>query len=216
MAISLVKGQGVSLTKVAPSLTEVFFGLGWDANTQDSDFEFDLDASAFLLDAKEKLISEAHFIFYNNLTSPDGGQSVQHLGDNDTGEGDGDDEIIKVHLKKVPFDVQKIVFTVGIFDAEKRHQNFGQIKNAFVRLVNDQTQEEVLRYNLVETFSVETAFIMAELYRQDGEWQVKAIGSGSKKGIEELIERYTPAPEPEKHEHKPVINWRYRVSQPSK
>ncbi|HEY9610072.1 TerD family protein [Allocoleopsis sp.] len=214
MAIFLGKGQGISLSKTNPSLSEIFLGLGWDVPS-DSDVEFDLDAFAFLLGANEKLISDSHLIFYNNLTSPDPHQSVQHMGDNSTGVGEGDDEVIKVNLKRVPAEIQKIVLAVTIFEAEERNQNFGQVKNAFVRLVNDQTQEEVLHYNLEEKFSVETALIMAELYRQDGGWALKAVGTGHNGGAQVLIDRYA-APPQSANVRQPAINWRYRVAASNK
>ncbi len=136
MAVSLTKGQRVSLEKVAPGLTEIFIGLGWDIKATDTGYDFDLDSSVFLLNSNEKLIFDNHFIFYNNLTSPDPDKSVQHMGDNLTGVGEGDDEVIKVNLKKVPNEVQKIVVAVTIHEAQQRSQNFGQIRNAFVRVVN--------------------------------------------------------------------------------
>jgi tellurium resistance protein TerD len=191
MAISLAKGQRVSLEKVAPGLTEVFIGLGWDVKTTDTGSDFDLDSSVFMLDGNEKLISDNHFIFYNNLTSPDPDKSLQHMGDNLTGIGEGDDEVIKVNLKKVPTDVQKIVFTVTIHEAQQRGQNFGQVKNAFVRLVNAQTKQEAVRYDLVEDYSIETALIMAELYRKDGEWRLNAVGAGYQGGLQALLNRYS-------------------------
>ena len=215
MAILLGKGQGISLSKTNPGLSEIFLGLGWDVEG-DGNVEFDLDAFAFLLGANDKLISDSHLIFYKNLTSPDPSQSVQHMGDNSTGVGDGDDEVIKVNLKRVPADVQKIVFAVTIFEAEERNQNFGQIKNAFVRLVNDQTQEEVLHYDLVEKYSVETALIMAELYRQDGGWALKAVGTAHKGGAQELIARYAAPPQSATNVRQPAINWRYRVAASNK
>ncbi|MGY6530980.1 MAG: TerD family protein [Cyanobacterium sp.] len=190
MAISLQKGQRVSLDKVAPGLTAGFIGLGWDTNVTDTGYDFDLDASVFLLNSQEKLISDNHFIFYNNLTSPDPDKSVKHMGDNLTGEGDGDDEVVIVDLRKVPQDVQRIVVTVTIHEADKRGQNFGQVRNAFVRLVDVATKEEVLRYDLEEDFSVETALIMAELYRKDGEWRMNAVGAGYQGGLQALLNRY--------------------------
>ncbi|AUC60303.1 tellurium resistance protein TerD [Cyanobacterium sp. HL-69] len=190
MAISLQKGQRVSLDKVAPGLTAGFIGLGWDTNVTDTGKDFDLDASVFLLNDQEKLISDNHFIFYNNLTSPDPAKSVKHMGDNLTGEGEGDDEVIIVDLRKVPEDVQRIVVTVTIHEADKRGQNFGQVRNAFVRLVDVATKEEVLRYDLEEDFSVETALIMAELYRKDGEWRMNAVGAGYQGGLQALLNRY--------------------------
>lgn len=191
MAVSLAKGQRVSLEKVAPGLTEVFIGLGWDVKATDTGYNFDLDSSLFMLGSNEKLISDNHFIFYNNLTSPDPDKSLQHMGDNLTGVGDGDDEVIKVNLNKVPSDVQKIVVTVTIHEAQQRSQNFGQVRNAFVRIVNAQTQEEAVRYDLVEDYSIETALIMAELYRKDGDWRLNAVGSGYQGGLKALLDRYS-------------------------
>jgi len=191
MAVSLTKGQRVSLEKISPGLSEVFIGLGWDVKATDTGSDFDLDSSLFLLGANEKLISDNHFIFYNNLTSPDPDKSVQHMGDNLTGAGEGDDEVIKINLKKVPNDVQKILVTVTIHEAQQRHQNFGQVQNAFVRLVNAETQQEAVRYDLVEDYSIETALIMAELYRKDGEWRLNAVGSGYQGGLQALLDRYS-------------------------
>jgi tellurium resistance protein TerD len=191
MAVSLAKGQRVSLEKVAPGLSEVFIGLGWDVKSTDTGYDFDLDSSLFLLGANEKLISDSHFIFYNNLASPDSDKSVQHLGDNLTGIGEGDDEVIKINLKKVPADVQKIVVTVTIHEAQQRNQNFGQVQNAFVRVVNAQTKQEAVRYDLVEDYSIETALIMAELYRKDGEWRLNAVGAGYQGGLQALLDRYS-------------------------
>jgi len=190
MAVNLSKGQRVSLEKVAPGLSEVFVGLGWDTNITDTGGDFDIDASVFLVDSNEKLISDNHFIFYNNLTSPDPSKSVEHLGDNLTGAGEGDDEVIKVNLKQVPAEVSKIIMTVTIHEAETRQQNFGQVQNAFVRVVNAENTEEVARYDLTEDFSVETALIMAELYRKDGEWRVNAVGAGYQGGLQALLDRY--------------------------
>ena len=190
MAISLQKGQRVSLDKIAPGLNAAFIGLGWDTNVTDTGHDFDLDASVFLLNAKEKLISDEHFIFYNNLTSPDAEKSVKHMGDNLTGEGDGDDEVVIVDLRKVPADVARIVVTVTIHEADKRGQNFGQVRNAFVRLVDVETKEEVLRYDLEENFSIETALIMAEIYRKDGEWRMNAVGAGYQGHLQALVNRY--------------------------
>ena len=190
MALSLYKGQKISLAKVVPGLTEVFIGLGWDINISDSGYDFDLDASAFLLGSNDKLVSDYHFVFYNNLTSPDLHKSVEHAGDNLTGGGDGDDEVIKVNLKFVPTDIQKIVIAVTIHEALERQQNFGQVDNAFVRIVDGQNNKEVVRYDLSEDFSTETAITMAELYREDEEWRMKAIGVGSQGGLQGLLNRY--------------------------
>jgi tellurium resistance protein TerD len=190
MAISLQKGQRVSLEKVAPGLVAGYIGLGWDVNRTDTGTEFDLDVSVFLLGTNEKIVSDKHFIFYNNLTSPDPDKSIQLMGDNRTGAGEGDDEGMVVDFRKVPQDVEKIVITVTIYDADKRKQNFGQVSNAYVRLLNVETKEEVLRYDLDEDFSIETAIIMAEIYRKDGEWRVNAVGSGYQGGLQALLDRY--------------------------
>ena len=190
MGISLQKGQRVSLDKVAPNLKAVFVGLGWDVKSTDTGHDFDLDSSVFMLGANEKLVSDNHFIFYNNLTSPDAAQCVKHMGDNLTGEGEGDDEAVIVDLRKVPPEVQKLVFTVTIHEADKRGQNFGQIENAFVRLVNVETKQEVMRYDLVEDYSIETAMIMAELYLKDGTWRLNAVGQGYQGGLQALLDRY--------------------------
>ncbi|KAB8319404.1 TerD family protein [Tolypothrix campylonemoides VB511288] len=191
MAVSLAKGQRVSLEKVAPGLTDVFIGLGWDVKATDTGYDFDLDSSVFMLSSNEKLISDNHFIFYNNLTSPDSDKSLQHMGDNLTGVGEGDDEVIKVNLKKLPANVEKIVVTVTIHEAQQRGQNFGQVRNAFVRIVNAQTKQEAIRYDLVEDYSIETALIMAELYRKDGEWRLNAVGAGYQGGLQALLDRYS-------------------------
>ncbi len=190
MAINLSKGERISLEKVAPGLVQIFIGLGWDINVTDTGGDFDIDGSIFLLDSNEKLISDKHFIFYNNLASPDPDKSIQQRGDNRTGAGEGDDEIIDVNLKTVPSDIAKVVLTVTIHEAEKRKQNFGQVSNAFVRIVNCQNEEEIIRYDLTEEFSVETALIMAELYRKDGEWRMNAVGAGYEGGLPALVERY--------------------------
>lgn len=190
MVVSLAKGQRVSLEKVAPGLTEIFVGLGWDTKVTDGGFDFDLDASLFLLGSNGKLISDNHFIFYNNLTSPDSDKSVEHTGDNLTGDGDGDDEVINVNLQKVPSDVQKIVVVVTIHEAEQRSQNFGQVDNAYIRIVDAKTNAEATRFDLTEDGSVETAMIMAELYRKNGEWRVNAVGAGYQGGLQALLDRY--------------------------
>jgi tellurium resistance protein TerD len=193
MAVSLAKGQRVSLEKIAPGLSEIFVGLGWDVKTVDTGVDFDLDASVFLLGTNERLISDKHFIFYNNLTSPEPAKSVEHTGDNLTGAGDGDDEVIKINLTQVPAEVDRIVVTVTIHEAQARKQNFGQVQNAFVRVVDRKSQQEVVRYDLVEDYSTETALIMAELYRKDGEWRLNAVGAGYQGGLQALLDRYQPA-----------------------
>ncbi|MFM2314099.1 MAG: hypothetical protein RLZZ04_3375 [Cyanobacteriota bacterium] len=190
MTINLSKGERISLEKVAPGLVEIFIGLGWDINATDTGGDFDIDASIFLLDSNDKLISDQHFIFYNNPKSPDPGQSIQQRGDNRTGAGEGDDEVVDVNLKTIPPEVVKMALTVTIHEADKRHQNFGQVSNAFVRIVNCQNEQEIIRYDLTEDFSVETALIMAELYRKDGEWRMNAVGAGYEGGLQALVERY--------------------------
>jgi tellurium resistance protein TerD len=190
MPINLQKGQKISLEKVAPGLKEIFIGLGWDINRTDTGGDFDIDASVFLLGSNEKIISDQHFIFYNNRTSPDPDKSIEQRGDNRTGAGEGDDEIIDVNLKAVPADIAKIAIAVTIHEADKRKQNFGQVENAFVRVVNCENEEEIIRYDLTEDFSIETAIIMAELYRKDGEWRMNAVGAGYGGGLPALLERY--------------------------
>ena len=190
MTVSLTKGQRISLEKVAPGLKEVFVGLGWNINATDTGADFDIDASVFLLNSNEKLISDRHFIFYNNLTSPDSAKSVQQRGDNRTGAGEGDDEIIDVNLRTVPTEVEKIAIAVTIHEAQQRKQNFGQVNNAFVRIVNCENEQEIIRYDLTEDYSTETALIMAELYRQSGEWRMNALGSGYQGGLQALLDRY--------------------------
>ncbi len=190
MGISLKKGERVSLDKVSPGLEAVFVGLGWDVNQTDSGPDFDLDASVFLLGSDEKLLSDNHLVFYNNMKSPDPDNSIEHMGDNLTGEGEGDDEVVIVNLKKVPENVAKLVFVVTIYEADQRKQNFGQVENAFVRLVDVKTKEEVLRYDLTEDYSVETALIMAELYKKQGQWRMSAVGAGYEGGLQAILNRY--------------------------
>lgn len=188
MAISLQKGQKVDLTKSNPGLTKVVVGLGWDVNKYDGGADFDLDAAVFILDENAKASSDKDFIFYNNLQDAAG--SVIHQGDNLTGEGDGDDEQIKVDLLKVPANVHKIDFTVTIHDGESRKQNFGQVSNAFIRIFREDTGEELVRYDLSEDFSIETAIVVAELYRHGEEWKFNAIGSGFQGGLGALCQNF--------------------------
>lgn len=180
MGVSLAKGGNVSLTKEAPGLTAVVVGLGWDARST-TGTDFDLDASAILLDTGGKVLSDAHFVFFNNLKSPDG--SVEHTGDNLTGEGDGDDEQIKVNLAGVPAEVDKIVFPVSIYDADGRGQSFGQVRNAFIRVVNQAGGAEIARYDLSEDASSETAMVFGELYRHGSDWKFRAVGQGYATGL---------------------------------
>ncbi|MFD3599765.1 TerD family protein, partial [Streptomyces sp. NPDC058656] len=161
MGVSLAKGGNVSLSKEAPGLTAVLVGLGWDVRTT-TGTDYDLDASALLLNEAGKVASDTQFVFYNNLTSPDG--SVEHTGDNLTGEGEGDDEVIKVNLAGVPADVTRIVFPVSIHDAENRGQSFGQVRGAFIRIVNQAGGAEIARYDLSEDAATETAMVFGELY----------------------------------------------------
>jgi tellurium resistance protein TerD len=184
MAISLEKGQKVDLTKGNANLVKIVIGLGWDTNRYDGAHDFDLDAAAFLVGASGKVNKDEDFVFYNNLKHES--DSVIHQGDNLTGEGEGDDEQIFVDLSKVPSNVQKIAFTVTIHDAEARRQNFGQVSNAFIRIFNDDNQEELIRYDLGEEFSVETAVVVGELYRLGHDWKFSAIGSGFKGGLRAL------------------------------
>ena len=180
MSVSLNKGGNVSLTKEAPGLTAVLVGLGWDARTT-SGADFDLDASALMVGTSGKILSDAHFVFFNNLTSPDG--SVEHLGDNLTGEGEGDDEEIKINLVAVPAEVDRIVITVSIYDAETRQQSFGQVRNAYIRVVNQADNAEVTRYDLSEDASTETAMIFGEVYRNNADWKFRAVGQGYSTGL---------------------------------
>ena len=180
MSVSLNKGGNVSLTKEAPGLTAVLVGLGWDARTT-SGADFDLDASALMVGTSGKILSDAHFVFFNNLTSPDG--SVEHLGDNLTGEGEGDDEEIKVNLAAVPAEVDRVVITVSIYDAETRQQSFGQVRNAYIRVVNQADNAEITRYDLSEDASTETAMIFGELYRNNADWKFRAVGQGYSTGL---------------------------------
>lgn len=187
MGVSLSKGGNVSLSKTDPSLKKVVVGLGWDARSTDGQ-DFDLDASAFLLQANGKVSQDNDFIFYNNLRSSCG--SVVHQGDNRTGAGDGDDEKLTVELAKVPASVDKIVFTVTIHDATVRRQNFGQVSNAFIRLVNEESNNEVTRYDLQEDSSTEVAMIFGELYRHNGDWKFRAVGQGFGGGLSALCANF--------------------------
>ena len=188
MPVSLQKGQKVSLTKGNPGLTKVVVGIGWDVNAFDTGTDFDLDSAAFLLGDNGKVTSSSDFVFFGNLTHSSG--AVQHQGDNTTGVGDGDDEQIKIDLSKVPAHITKIAFTVTIYEAEARRQNFGQVSNAFVRIYNEATGEEMLRYDLGEDFSIETAAVFGELYKYGDEWKFNAIGSGYQGGLAALCANY--------------------------
>ncbi|TPG97760.1 TerD family protein [Haemophilus haemolyticus] len=187
MAISLTKGQNVSLSKTDPSLKNVLVGLGWDARSTDGQ-DFDLDASVFMATENGKVPSDRHFIFYNQLVSPCGG--VEHTGDNLTGDGDGDDESVIVRLDKVESNIKSLFITVTIHDAEARRQNFGQVSNAFVRIVNNDTSDEIVRFDLSEDYSTETAMVFGEIYRHNGEWKFRAIGQGYTGGLYSLCQQY--------------------------
>ncbi|MCX7748330.1 MAG: TerD family protein [Clostridia bacterium] len=188
MALSLEKGQKVDLTKHNPNLKKVVVGLGWDTKKYSGGYDFDLDAAAFMLSGNGKVTNDLDFIFYNNLRSQCG--SVAHMGDNLTGEGDGDDEQVIIELAKVPAQIEKIAFTVTIHEADTRKQNFGMVSNAFVRIVDETTNQEILHYDLGEDFSIETALVVAELYRHGGEWKFAAIGSGFKGGLRALCQNF--------------------------
>ena len=187
MAVTLSKGQNVSLSKTDPLLKHILIGLGWDARSSDGQ-DFDLDASVFMTTDNGKVPSDDYFVFYNQLKSPCG--SVQHTGDNLTGDGDGDDESVIVELEKVPANIKSLFVTVTIHDAETRRQNFGQVSNAFVRLVNHETGQEVLRFDLSEDSSTETAMVFGEVYRHNGDWKFRAIGQGYAGGLLALCNQY--------------------------
>jgi len=188
MAISLSKGQKVDLTKTNPGLKKIIVGLGWDTNKYDGGSSFDLDAAAFLLESNGKVINEKDFVFYNNLQG--GAGSVIHTGDNLTGEGDGDDEQIKIDLSKVPNSVARIAFTITIHEATERNQNFGQVSNSFARVINEDSGEELMRFDLGEDYSIETAVVVAELYRNGDEWKFNAVGSGFQGGLNSLCKNF--------------------------
>ena len=187
MSISLAKGANISLDKEEPGLTRILIGLGWDTRSTDGE-DFDLDASVFLLGESGKVRGDHDFIFYNQLKSADG--SVEHTGDNRTGEGDGDDEAVKVDLSRVSPEVQKLSVVVTIHDAQARRQNFGMVQNAFIRVVNDATSREISRYDLAEDCSIETAMIFGEVYRHGSEWKFRAVGQGYQGGLAALARNF--------------------------
>lgn len=184
MAINLQKGQNVSLSQESPGINHLLAGLGWDTQSF-AGAAFDLDVMVFLTDGNDKVLSDNHFVFYNNLKSPDG--AVEHTGDNLTGDGDGDDEVVLVSLAGLESRVDKVIFTASIHEAEQRRQTFGQVRNAYIRLVDKANGQEIIRYDLSEDFSVETSIVVAELYRRNGEWKFKAIGQGYKDGLVALL-----------------------------
>ncbi|GHV25067.1 chemical-damaging agent resistance protein C [Bacteroidia bacterium] len=183
MAINLEKGG-----RAAIGTSKFVIGLGWDANSSSTGQDFDLDASVFILGENKKILSDEYFVFYNNLKSPDG--AVEHTGDNLTGDGDGDDESLKVDLSKINPNATEICIVVTIHEAEKRHQNFGQVRNSFVRIYNPDTNEELLKYELEEDFSVETAVEFGRIYKRNGEWKFEAVGVGQKGGLEIYLNKY--------------------------
>jgi tellurium resistance protein TerD len=187
VTVSLTKGGNVSLTKQAPGLSAVTVGLGWDARTTDGK-DFDLDASAIVCGADGKVFSDKHFVFFNNLATPDG--AVQHTGDNLTGEGEGDDEQVKVNLNGLPAEIDKIVFPVSIYDDAAAGQSFGQVRNAFIRVVNQADNAELARYDLSEDASTETAMVFGELYRSGAEWMFRAVGQGYTTGLAGIAQDY--------------------------
>lgn len=187
MPVSLTKGANVNLSKEAPGLNKILVGLGWDSRATDG-AAFDLDASAFLLKADGKVRSDNDFCFYNNKKVAEG--AIEHLGDNLTGAGDGDDEVINVELSKVPADVERVVFSVTIHEAEARKQNFGQVSHAFIRIVNQDGGTEIARYDLSEDASVETAMIFGEIYRNGADWKFKAVGQGFAGGLGPLASSF--------------------------
>lgn len=183
MGISLEKGQRISV-----NLPKFVVGLGWDAKASESGQDFDLDVSVFILGENKKLLTDSHFVFYNNLISPD--NAVEHAGDNLTGEGDGDDESVKIDLSKIDSNATELCFVVTIHDAENRKQNFGQVRNSFVRVYNPDNNEEILKYELEEDFSVETAVEFGRLYKRNGEWKFEAVGVGQKGGLQDFLNKY--------------------------
>ncbi len=187
MSVSLAKGGNVSLSKEAPGLTTVIVGVGWDVRAT-TGVDFDLDASALMIGRSGKVLTDQHFVFFNNLTSPDG--TVEHTGDNLTGEGEGDDEQVKVNLAAMSPDVEKIIFPVTIYDADARRQSFGQVENAFIRVVNADGNREITRFDLSEDASTETAMIFGELYRHQGDWKFRAIGQGYASGLRGIATDY--------------------------
>lgn len=183
MAINLEKGQRVNV-----NLPKFVVGLGWDANSSSTGVDFDLDASVFILGENKKILGDDYFVFYNNIKSPDG--AVEHTGDNLTGAGDGDDESIKIDLSRINANATELCFVVTIHDAENRRQNFGQVRNSFVRVYNPDTNEEILKYELEEDFSIETAVEFGRLYKRNGEWKFEAVGVGQKEGLQDYLNKY--------------------------
>ncbi len=187
MAISLTKGQNISISREVPGIRNILVGLGWNARATDGD-AFDLDASCFMLTEIGKVPSDSNFIFYNNLKSPCG--SVEHSGDNRTGEGDGDDEKLIVSLERVPLNIVKLSFGVTIHEAESKRQNFGMVSSAFIRIVNIDTNTEIARFDLSEEASTNTAMLFGELYRYNGEWKFRGVGQGFNGGLQQMAQSF--------------------------
>lgn len=188
MSVSLKKGERLNLSREIAGLSKVMVGLGWDTNSSDTGAEFDLDASAFLLDKNGKVANERNFVFYNNLQSADG--AVNHTGDNRTGEGEGDDESIEIDFSKLSSDIGEIVIVVTIHEASQRRQNFGMVRNAFIRIVNQANSAEIAKYDLEEDFSTETAVEFGRLYFKDGEWRFNAVGTGFSDGLSGFCKKF--------------------------
>ena len=188
MSVKLVKGERVNLNKEAPGLKKIIIGLGWDPNNTNTGYDYDLDASAFVLGTNGKVLGDEWFIFYNQLESPD--KAILHTGDNLTGDGDGDDEEIIVDLNKIDIKVERIVFTVTIHEAVERGQNFGQITNSYIRILDANTNKEILKYELDEDYSTETAINFGELYKKGNEWRFKAVGNGFNNGLIDFCRNY--------------------------
>ncbi|MGB3533632.1 MAG: TerD family protein [Microcoleaceae cyanobacterium] len=188
MSVNIQKGERINLSKQAPGLTQAGIGLGWDVNTTDTGTAFDLDASVFMIDENGKIPADEYFVFYNNLNSPDG--SVQHLGDSLTGEGSGDDETLEINLEKINPNIKEVIFVVTIHEADQRRQNFGQVRNSFIRIYDKATDVEVAKYDLEEDFSRETAVEFGRLYQKQGEWRFQAVGQGFNAGLQSFVDRY--------------------------
>ncbi len=188
MAINLSKGERINLSKEAPGMKKTGAGLGWDINATDTGSDFDLDVSVFMLGGNGKIPNEKYFVFYNNLKSPDG--SVESQGDSRTGKGEGDDETINIDLTTVDPAVEEMLFVVTIHEADKRRQNFGQVRNSYIRIYDQETQEEIAKYELEEDFSRETALEFGRLYKKDGEWRFQAVGQGYNEGLQNFVDKY--------------------------
>ncbi|MDY7020436.1 MAG: TerD family protein [Cyanobacteriota bacterium] len=188
MSINIKKGERINLSKEAPGLQKAGVGLGWDANATDTGAAFDLDASVFMLGENGKIPQDEFFVFYNNLLSPDG--AVKHLGDSRTGVGSGDDENIEIDLTQINPEIQELIFVVTIHDAEQRRQNFGQVRNSFIRIYDREIETEVGRYDLEEDFSRETAVEFGRLYQKNGEWRFQAVGQGYNSGLQSFVDKY--------------------------